>query len=106
MLTWNIKIRFRNFQPQDWTDYALIPYWLLRYWAAWVWWQIATWVNVLRGIDRRWAMMFGRHDDPAPVMCDRCLWAGPRCWLVHTYRGVGEGDVEAVDECPRCGGEV
>ena len=97
---------FHSFEPQSWRDYALIPWWLLRYAFAWVWAEAwATW-KIGKGIPAGWANLYGRWESPEPVMCPRCLWAGPRRWVIHTYQDDGVGDVEPVDECPRCGCEM
>ena len=50
-----------------------------------------------------WAFMWGRHQSPKAVFCERCGWAGPYRWLVHGYAPLGDDDVEPQDECPRCG---
>lgn len=99
----NIK---RTFEPQAWQDYALIPWWILRWMFAYAWWYLASVKKQLSGIEKRWSFMFGRHDDPSPVICSRCLWAGPRRWTIHTYHSCGIDDVEPTDECPRCGWEI
>lgn len=99
----------RDFEPESYRDWLLIPWWLLRLLFAWLWWQAWPLVQLVRGRWRTKSAMsysYGRHDDPTPVMCPRCLWAGPRRWLVHTYTAVGMDDVEPVDECPRCGQEL
>ena len=106
---------FSDFEPETWRDYALIPWWLLRYAFAWLWstlvwhpaldFQIWLWPWRLSWLP--WLPSFqGRHTDPDPVMCRRCLWAGMRRWCVHGYAAVGEDDVEPCDYCPRCGGEM
>lgn len=99
----NIK---HTFEPQGWQDYALIPWWALRWLFAYVWWYLASTKKQLAGIEKRWSFMFSRHDDPMPIICPRCLWAGPRRWATHTYHGVFDSEVEAADECPRCGWEI
>lgn len=115
---------FREFEPESWRDYALIPWWLLRWLFAWLWswlWYRAWRFNIWLGDDRpvyqikgwrgwlarRLPNGGGRHVDPDPIWCRRCLWAGPRRWAFHTYQDDGSGeDVEPVDLCPRCGAEV
>jgi len=38
------------------------------------------------------------------VECEDCGWRGQVKECVHTYRGItSTEDVEAVDECPKCG---
>jgi len=67
---------------------------------AWGWWR---WVRY-RGA--AWAFLWDRRESPEPALCDECGWRGPRRWAVHAYRDDGCGDVEPVDECPLCGGDV
>ena len=106
--------RHPQFKPQSWHDWALIPWWYLRYALAWCWtegWRLCLKVRHwrLRGTKQyRWVTNpgHGRHTDPHPVMCPICLWAGPVRWLKHGYAACGEDDVEPVDECPRCGYEL
>lgn len=50
--------------------------------------------------------MWGRRESPEAIRCEECGWGGPLRWAVHTYQGDGCGDVEPVDECPKCGAEV
>jgi hypothetical protein len=105
-------LRLREFEPQGPADWALIPWWIARYFFAWCWtqaWYPAWRLNnyTIHGrLGRRLSRlpsMGGRHSDPDPVMCPRCLWAGPARWLVHGYASYGYEDVEPQDECPRCG---
>ncbi|MCL5999216.1 MAG: hypothetical protein M1546_24600 [Chloroflexi bacterium] len=96
----------RHFEPQGMGDWLLIPWWLLRYGLAWLVWQAMTLWRLAHGEPRAWAWMWGRHDDPEPVLCERCLWAGPRAWTIHAYHACGDDDVEPVDECPRCGADI
>jgi len=51
--------------------------------------------------------IFSRYDDTTPVYCEDCGWKGQVRDCVHTYRGIPGtgGDVEPVDECPKCGSE-
>lgn len=78
------------------------------YSLCWAWAWAVTWI-ALRV--RRWRgvplpMFWGRRDSPEPVRCE-CGWAGMTRWLVHDYQDDGSGqDVEPVDYCPRCGGDV
>jgi len=46
---------------------------------------------------------WGRHDSPKAVRCPECGWTGPLRWTIHTYADDHMGDVEPVDECPKCG---
>lgn len=124
-----LKRAFRNFEPDGWLDYALIPWWLARYLYALLWtallrqpaWRLRMWLwrrgwRPYSGRDfrrwRGWIMRWlpshgGRHVDSNPVICERCLWAGMVRWTYHTYQDDGTGeDVEPVDECPRCGKEI
>lgn len=97
-------------------DYLTLPWHLLRYAFAWCWtesWRLCLKVKYwhLRKTDYsnyRWLTQpgHGRHTDPNPILCPACLWGGARRWLVHTYTGCGEEDVEPCDECPRCGEEL
>lgn len=50
----------------------------------------------------------GRHTSWRPMRCeDEDCWRGPLRRATHTYQDDGTGaDVEAHDECPRCGGEL
>lgn len=106
----------REFEPESVCDWLLIPWWLARYAFAWCWsipWYGALRFNIWLSRDkpsRGWRHFpgpTGRHNQPDPVICPRCLWAGPVRWLVHTYGDDGSGmDVEPVDECPRCGKEL
>ena len=95
----------RHAEMETWLDWALLPWWALRWAFAWCWWKAWSFVRWLQGC---WVpYMYGRYDDPAPIVCERCLWAGPRRWAVHAYHDDGTAeDVEPVDECPRCGAEV
>jgi hypothetical protein len=92
-----------EFEPQRWTDYARLPWALLRFGLAYAAWRALAW-NGRR--NNRWFAGWGRHDDPTPVLCPRCLWSGRIKNLEHGYRSDGAGDVEASDECPRCGLEI
>lgn len=106
---------FNEFEPERWQDIALIPWWLLRYVFVWCWFyswwgcRIIKLYITLWGEPRQGFFWFisrpgsGRHTDVDPVMCPRCLWAGPVRWMVHTYFDDGSGESEPIDECPRCG---
>jgi len=73
--------------------------------ARWVWYSIPCGgMHAGRGLRRRRdAFSWGRRDSPKAVWCP-CGWVGPLRWMIHTYGPDGCGDVEPVDECPRCGG--
>jgi hypothetical protein len=114
-----IAYAFGQCELESWRDYALVPWWLLRWFLAYCWsplWVCSLNLNCWLKQNcwtifkfTRWILPTGggRHVDPFPVICERCLWAGARRWTVHTYTGGGEeGDVEACDECPRCGNEL
>lgn len=112
-----LKRAFQSFEPQSWVDYALIPWWLARYLYALLWtvllrqpaWRLRQWLwrRGWRGRAMRWLpSMGGRHVDSDPVICERCLWAGMVRWTYHTYYSCADGEVEPVDECPRCGKEI
>ena len=103
---------FSDFEPETWRDYALVPWWMLRYAFAWLW-ATLVWYPALDLQIYLWPRRLpllpnfqGRHVDPDPVMCRRCLWAGMRRWCVHGYEAVGDDDVEPCDYCPRCGDEI
>ena len=108
-----------EFEPQSRRDYALIPWSIARWFFAWLLTLPRTPLLKInwRIRERYWSLFLitryvlplhmGRHSDTTPVICGRCLWAGARRWLVHTYTGGWDsGDVEACDECPRCGAEL
>jgi len=112
-------LTLREFEPQSWRDWALIPWGVER-------WFLALALTALRAPllnlnwrvrERCWTLFLitryalplhnGRHWDTTPMICRRCLWGGPERWLVHTYTGGwDDGDVGACDECPRCGAEL
>jgi hypothetical protein len=87
-------------------------YYFLRYQYAWLitsllgnWRWITFFCYGVKTPKRRnICFMWGRHNSPEPIRCDRCGWAGMVRWLIHTYQDDGTGeDVEPVDECPKCG---
>lgn len=92
------------------TDYLSLPWQYPKYCYAWLVWKLKTFIKILKAkdkIQRKFASWRGRHDDPQPAVCGRCMWMGMRKWLVHGYQDDGSGeDVVAVDECPRCGYEM
>ena len=100
-----------EFEAEVVTDYFLIPWWFTRYYLTWLIWKMARGFNRLRYWKKRNNPFYplliepghGRHTDIEPYCCERCLWSGPYRWLVHAYCDDGMGDVEPVDECPRCG---
>lgn len=104
-------ISLKEFEADSVIDYLLIPYYLIRWLLAyavtvvWAYWRIIR----RRPKDRMelvFCTMWGRSDSPEPAICPRCLWAGMQRWLYHGYCSDGAGDVEACDECPRCGNNV
>ena len=51
--------------------------------------------------------MYSRYNDLTMVECEDCGWRGQVKECVHTYRGItSTEDVEAVDECPKCGSKI
>ena len=74
--------------------------------ARWWWYSLCSALELqfapIWGFNRTVAFAWGRRDSPKPVICV-CGWVGPMRWLIHTYADDGCGDVEPVDECPRCG---
>jgi hypothetical protein len=90
----------------------------LRYWPAFllalIWtlaWGCLRWPRLRAAAHSsrtawRWAFAWGRRECPEPRVCERCGWAGPHRWMIHTYRASGRDDVEPIDECPVCGWEV
>lgn len=104
MWTVTYALKERRIEIYDWREWLLLPWWLLRYGTAWVKFKVLVqWDKVRK---RPFPGLRGRHDDPSPVMCPRCLWAGAYSQLLHTYSAVLGYDVEPVDECPRCGEEL
>ena len=75
--------------------------------AKWLWyfwtWRLVTWLGKKCG--RPWWWNGGRRTDGDPTRCEACglVWRVRDC--VHTYAGAC-GDVEPVDECPRCGEQI
>lgn len=71
-----------------------------------------AWLNLRRYFAFVWRALIashlregggGRHDSLRIVRCGAC---DHRCLekdCAHTYQDDGDGDVEPVDECPRCG---
>jgi hypothetical protein len=86
---------FRSFEPYSIKDWLIIPWFALRYAWYWIIWQLMI---STRLIWRKRGFYFGRHHDPRPVWCERCMWTGPIRDLWHGY-----SEDECVDECPRCG---
>jgi hypothetical protein len=50
-------------------------------------------------------MLLSRHTDPRIVICD-CGWSGQLADARHGYAPVPPDDVEPMDYCPRCGGDI
>lgn len=108
-------LTFRHFEPESWRDYALVPWWVLRWAFAYFYTiprtsllKVNLWIR-----SHCWPLFLvtrhvlplhsGRWEDTDPTICERCLWAGMRRWCIHDYRGGwDDGNVEAEDECPRC----
>lgn len=55
---------------------------------------------------RRRPVLGGRRYDWWPVRCHECGLVMRTKDAYHGYQDDGMGDVEPVDECPRCGTEV
>ncbi len=87
-------------------DRLLKPYWGLRYILALLAvYAEGGWRRLTKHVPLWWG--WGRHDDPTPIRCHVCGWAGMTRWLYHGYADDGSGeDVEPQDYCPRCGSEV
>lgn len=51
--------------------------------------------------------MESRYNDQTPVQCEDCGWQGLASECIHTYKGIpfADGDIEPVDECPKCNSE-
>ena len=51
--------------------------------------------------------MESRETDITLVQCEDCGWTGTVSECIHTYRAISltDGDVEGIDECPKCGSE-
>lgn len=107
-----------DFYPQSWRDWAVIPWFLARWFLAWFvtlfrtpllklncWLKLRCWpvFVVTRHI---LPLGGGRREDTNPIICPCCLWAGMRRWAFHGYASVDGEDVEPVDECPRCGSDI
>ncbi len=111
-------LSLKEFEPEGWRDWALIPGHVLCWAIAFVWqwpWYLASHLNYwfrnhCRPVFRvtRWILPLGggRWESPDPIICPRCWWGGATRALVHTYASYGEDDVEPVNECPRCGAEI
>lgn len=76
-----------------------IAWGLYRYAVAAAAWENADWACRPSWRD---SFVWGRRESPKPVRCTECGWTGPGRWAKHTYRSDGFGDVDPVDECPRC----
>ena len=94
-------------------DYLSLAYQCLKYCYAWLGWKIKRIFTkpIVTGVDfvtgKIKLKMWGRCEDPTPVVCNRCMWMGMRKWVIHGYQDDGSGeDVVGVDACPRCGYEV
>lgn len=93
-------LTLKEFEPYGKRDYAVIPFYLLRWVFAWVYLEIVL---------LKWRLfpnrpyVNGRRYDPRPTICPRCMWAGMYRWLYHGYQGE---DSEPVSECPKCGKQL
>lgn len=105
-LRWRLRCWLRSTHPhadlEGVGDWLLVPYWWACYWicagSAWIWHYSAHLVH-----RRPPAAWDSRYTLPTAVQCSRCLWAGRSRQCVHTYEDDGNGDVVAIEECPRCG---
>ncbi len=71
--------------------------WLWLYWS----WRLVIWLGQRLG--RWWWWNGGRQTDGDPTVCPKCRLVVRVRDCVHTYGDDGTGEVEGVDECPRCG---
>lgn len=107
LLRWSLRAyEYGRFQ-----DVTLFPWRLIRWFAAWVITQILGWWRYFHiDVEPNWrrvaAFSWGRHDSPEPIMCRYCLWAGMTRECYHGYAPCGDEDVEPMDYCPRCDGEI
>lgn len=104
-----MQITFKYFEAESWRDYFIIPLSFLKFIYSYLFFRIVQWWDIhikkhhINGIHFGW----GRREDPTPIWCPRCCWAGMRKWLVHSYQDDGTGlDIISYDECPRCGIEL
>ncbi len=81
--------------------------------ALYIWWLLCGFGRWLWQADRTlpcfgWVLYWdsGRHTSWRLTHCLSCTWKGPLRWAVHTYQLAGDNDVEPVDLCPKCKGEV
>lgn len=83
-------------------DYQSLP-WLKRPYWLWLWysWIFVLWIGKKTG--HRYWWNAGRRSDGDPTVCDNCGWVGRVRECVHTYENDGAGDVEPIEECPKCG---
>jgi hypothetical protein len=96
------EINWSEFEPQGIVDWLLLPWWWLRYTRAWLRYRLLLWLTYATDDGVKYVVM-SRHNDPRPIICPRCRWAGAVAELGHDYQPDGYGDVEGVSECPRCG---
>ena len=104
-LLWD-AFTFREFEPESWRDYWIVPASLLKWSWAWIFWRfilVLTRVFHHYPLARVWTGVSpnSRWSSPEPTICPRCLWAGQRRQCVHGYT-----EWEAEDECPRCGKDI
>lgn len=101
-------IRFDQWERESRWEYLYIPWTILRFLFWFYVFHLSLrwakfWKDESLYFDIAWA---GRHDDPTPVWCERCLWSGRQRDCSHGYGSDGCGDVEPSEECPRCGNEI
>ena len=97
-----LRQSLKDYEPYRLQDRILLPWRLLRWFIAWLWTWGWGWSRYIQHREP-WAFMWGRHESPEPVMCPYCLWAGSQRECYHGYQGE---ESEAVDSCPRCGGDL
>ncbi len=104
---WKLRdaLKFQEFEAETWKDYAVIPFFVMKFLCAWTWTYILAvpkYIKYRNEKYRTWYIFgYGRRESPEPEICPRCLWAGMQRNLVHDYN-----EFEGYDECPRCGYEV
>ncbi len=102
---WALRYALAQYEPRNWQEKALIPYWLIRWLLAWLWSGLFwLWIRLCWKVGR--PTFISRHNDPTPMACPYCLWTGPYRWLYHGYEPDGDGSTVAVSYCPRCENEL
>jgi hypothetical protein len=85
-----------------WEDFESLPYWgKVKYFWLFLTWAIVLEIGQRVGKPHWWNG--GRRTDGDPTVCKSCLYVCRVRDCVHGYQSDGLGDVEGVDECPRCG---